>query len=212
MAEPKFHGIDLGWMQAQWRDCADKGRQLEIFRDMTGRKATVQEILDAVGDPAYCGPMGAVKREYRQYTPEDDAEIIWMAAAGYTDKAIADALDRNEKAINFRVNLLRKRGADIPKRKTGCPPKPKAGPAEEPVPVEIVGDPDPEGVPVPSEVSITASFDGLEKAREELAALIGEEQSLRAQLKEVGERIARYRKALSELLSMAGGGLNRAEP
>lgn len=207
-AEQTFYGIDLGWMQAQWRDCADKGKQMQIFRDMTGRKATVQEILDAVGDPAYCGPMGAAKRGYRRYTPEDDALIIRMAAEGRTNAEIGEALGVDESAICTRITRMRKRGVEISERKRGGAPRPKPVPAAKPVPVEIVGDPDPEGVPVPSEVSFT----GLEQAREELAALIGEEQSLRAQLKEVGERIARYRKALSELLSMAGGGLDHAEP
>ena len=27
MADAMFHGVDSGWMQAQWRDCADKAAQ-----------------------------------------------------------------------------------------------------------------------------------------------------------------------------------------
>lgn len=88
-----FHGVDRGWMQAQWRDCRDKAAQLAIFRDMVGRNVPPQEILDAVGEPEYCGPMEPVKREYRRWTPEDDARIAEMAAEGMTDKQIADALE-----------------------------------------------------------------------------------------------------------------------
>lgn len=206
MAEGKLYGVDIDWMQAQWRDCADKGKQLEIFRDMTGRKATVQEILDAVGDPAYCGPIGAAKRGYRRYTPEDDALIIRMAADGRTNAEIGEALGVNESAIYTRITRMRKRGVEIPERKRGGAPKPKAGPAEEPVPVEIVGDPDPEGVPVPSEVS----FAGLEQARQELNRLLVEEDSLRVRLQEVKAQIGAFRKSLSDLLAMAGGGLDHA--
>jgi hypothetical protein len=207
-ADVTFHGIDVSWMQAQWRDCADKAEQLKIFRDIFGKKVTVQEILDAVGDPTYCGPMDPPKRVYRRYTAEDDALIIRMAAEGRTNAEIGEALGVAESAIFTRITRMRKRGVEIPERKRGGAPKPKAGPAEEPVPVEIVGEPDPEGVPVPSEVSFT----GLGQAREELDRLLAEEDSLRVRLQEVTAQIGAFRKALSELLSMAGGGLDHAEP
>lgn len=92
MSDATFYGVDRGWMQAQWRDCRDKAAQLAIFRDMTDRKATVQEILDAVGEPEYCGPIGPRKRTYHSFTPEEDARIEQMANAGKTDVEIGDAL------------------------------------------------------------------------------------------------------------------------
>lgn len=195
-----FYGVDLGFMQAQWRDCADKGKQMQIFRDMTGRKATVQEILDAVGDPTYCGPLAEAKRGYKRYTPEEDARILEMVAEGLSNSQIGDAFGVDASSINFRLTKLRKRGVEIPERKRGGAPRPK------PVPVEIVGDPDPEGVPVPSVVSFT----GLEQARQELDRLLAEEDSLRVRLQEVTAQIGAFRKSLSELLAMAGGGLDHA--
>ena len=45
-----FHGLDIGWMQAQYRDCRDKREQLEIFGDLTGAKRT--EILEVLGASA----------------------------------------------------------------------------------------------------------------------------------------------------------------
>lgn len=202
-AEQKFHGVDLGWMQAQWRDCADKGKQMQIFRDMTGRKATVQEILDAVGDPAYCGPMCAAKRGYRRYTPEDDAEILRMVAEGLSNSQIGDAFGVDASSINFRLTKLRKRGVEIPARKHAFGRKAK--PAEEP---------EEKSVPVPDKAQSAHEewlpgyvSGGLRQAEAELTALMKEGKDLEARLEEVKAQIGAFRKSLSDLLAMAGGGL-----
>jgi len=121
MADATFHGVDLGWMQAQWRDCADKAAQLKIFQDMTG-KAPVEKILEAVGDPDYKGPAEPPKREYRRFTEEDDALIVRMKAEGCTNKKIGEALNRSTKAVSVRIAQMRGKGVEVPG------PKRKAAP------------------------------------------------------------------------------------
>ena len=186
MADGKLYGVDIDWMQAQWRDCADKGAQLEIFRDMTGRKATIQQILDAVGDPAYCGP--TVKRKYERYTEADEETIIRMAAEGATDKAIADALGKSEKSVGFKIHAMRKNGIDV---RRGERPK------EEPVESEA------------REPAWKGSFSRVEA---ELIEMLKREADLLERLAAVRSEIAAYRKKLGDLIELAGGGLNRAEP
>lgn len=109
-----FHGVDVGWMQAQWRDCRDKAEQLKIFRDMVGKSVPVQEILDVVGEPEYCGPMEPVKRQYRRFTEEDDALIVRMKAEGCTNKKIGEALNRSTKAVSVRIAQMRGKGVCVP--------------------------------------------------------------------------------------------------
>lgn len=153
----QFHGVDLGWMQAMWRDCSDKGKQLGIFRDMVGKKVTVKEILDAVGDPSYCGPMCEAKRVHKKYTAEDDQQIAAMAAEGKTNREIAEAMDVSVKAAGSKVLQLRKSGVDIPER-----------PRERKLQEEVPGE-EPEDVPekVPEKVPEVIPEEVPEKIREE---------------------------------------------
>ena len=93
----------LGWMQAQWRDCADRAAQLSIFRDMT--RAPVEEICAALGeDPAQ---WIKAKKTYRKWTREDDAELARMVGEGLPAGQIAEALGRQVRAVNCRIAQLK---------------------------------------------------------------------------------------------------------
>ena len=93
----------LGWMQAQWRDCADRAAQLSIFRDMT--RAPVEEICAALGeDPAQ---WIKAKKTYRKWTREDDAELARMVGEGVPAGQIAEALGRQVRAVNCRIAQLK---------------------------------------------------------------------------------------------------------
>jgi transposase-like protein len=201
-----FHGVDRGWMQAQWRDCKDKAEQLKIFQDMTDRKATVQEILDAVGEPEYCGPMEPMKREYRRWTPEDDARIAEMVAEGMTDKQIADALGRNPFSVSARIKNLRKRGVMIVREKgkpEDVPEKADTEPETEPEKPDVY----PDGGALPLEIGDLPDSDALEEVGKTLRALLDEEEMLCDRCRVVQDMISAYRAKLRELLAMAGGGL-----
>lgn len=197
MADATFYGVDLGWMQAQWRDCRDKAEQLKIFQDMTYRKATVQEILDAVGEPEYCGPIGPRKRTYHSFTPEEDARIEQMANAGKTDVEIGDALGLKWYSVSTRIKNLRKRGVLIVrekgKRETEPPALREVSPSG--TVTEVVGTGDLPG------------SDALEEVGKTLRALLDEEEMLCDRCRVVQDMIAAYRAKLRELLAMAGGGL-----
>lgn len=188
MAEGKLYGVDIDWMQAQWRDCADKGAQLEIFRDMTGRKATIQQILDAVGDPAYCGPTVKVKRKYERYTEADEETIIRMAAEGATNKTIGDALGKSEDSISMKITSMRKKGIEVRRQWSS---------AEK---------------PVESEARKPAGKGSFSKIEAELIRLLEREEDLLERLAAVRSEIEAYRKKLGDLIELAGGGLDRAEP
>lgn len=190
-----FHGVDRGWMQAQWRDCKDKAEQLKIFQDMTDRKATVQEILDAVGEPEYCGPIGPRKRTYHSFTPEEDARIEQMANAGKTDVEIGDALGLKWYSVSTRIKNLRKRGVLIVREKG----KPEDVP-EKP-------DEYPDGGALPLEIGDLPGADALEAVGETLRALLDEEEMLCERCRVVQDMIAAYRAKLRELPAIAGGGL-----
>ena len=112
MAEAKFHGVDLGWMQAQWRDCLDKGGQLKIFRDMTGAKNP--EILMALGeDPkAEFPPM----KHAGTWSAEEDRFLLRAVSEGKSDREIAREMGRGEKAVAVRLTSLRRRGIEVPQR------------------------------------------------------------------------------------------------
>lgn len=201
-----FHGVDRGWMQAQWRDCRDKAEQLEIFRDMTDHKATVQEILDAVGEPEYCGPIGPRKRTYHSFTPEEDARIEQMANAGKTDVEIGDALGLKWYSVSTRIKNLRKRGVLIVREKgkpEDEPEKPDAEPETEPEKPDAY----PDGGALPLEIGDLPGADALEAVAETLRALLDEEEMLCDRCRVVQDMIAAYRAKLRELLAMAGGGL-----
>ena len=208
-----FHGVDRGWMQAQWRDCRDKAEQLAIFRDMVGRNVPPQEILDAVGEPEYCGPMEPVKLERRRWTPEEDARVAEMIREGRSHAEIGAEFDRSREAVGFRVMQLRRRGVIEPAQK-----KEKAEPAA--VPEKASSKPETETEPpalreVSPSRTVTEGVgtgdlpgaDALEAVAETLRALLDEEEMLCDRCRVVQDMIAAYRAKLRELLAMAGGGL-----
>lgn len=197
MADATFHGVDRGWMQAQWRDCADKAAQLKIFRDMCGKKVTVQQILEAVGEPEYCGPEAPAKRTYERYTKEDEETILRMAAEGATDKTIADALGKTERSIAVKITSMRKKGIEIRRGKKA---------EEKPlVPVfQRSEDPDRE-----RGLTANGAMTVIESA---LTALYQKEKKLCEELNKVHAEMNEYRRRIGDLLALAGGGLNPAEP
>ena len=188
-----FRGVDFGWMQAQWRDCADKDEQMKIFRDMTG--ATKGEILVALGEAKEAGPKKTGRGEY---LPEEKEAIVRMACEGRTPQEIADALGRSTaKAISIQMTKLRAQGIDIPRFQRGGRKRKAADPS-----LPAVTEPDP--VPKPSEPADGDSrIEGLEAY---LRALIEEERSLSGRLEWVRGKIDAYRKTFSRLLDLAGGG------
>lgn len=219
MADATFHGVDQGWMQAQWRGCRDKAEQLKIFRDMVGKSVPVQEILDAVGEPEYCGPLAPepVKREQRKWTPEEDARIAEMIREGRSYAEIGAELDRSGKAVGVRIVQLRRRGLIEPAQK-----KEKAEPVCVPEDVPEKADAETETETEPPalrEVSPSGTVtegvgtgdlpgaDALEAVGQTLRALLDEEETLCDRCKVVRDMIAVYRERLRELLAMAGGGL-----
>lgn len=215
MAEAKFYGVDRGWMQAQWRDCKDKAEQLEIFRDMTGGKATVQQIIDAVGEPEYCGPIAAQVGKYTPWTPEEDEEVIRMVGEGKGDKEIAAVLGRKTYSVRKHIQYLRKRGKAVPYRvqKNAGPeeaePESFARPEEaEPEPAAAdVPDKYPNGSALPLELGDLPGAAEFEIIGQTLRALLDEEEALCARCRIVQDMIGEYRRRLGELLAMAGGGL-----
>lgn len=108
-----FHGLDVGWMQAQWRDCKNKREQLEIFADLTGAKRA--EILAVLGAHVPVTPL----KGNAPWRTEEEAEIIRMVEEGRTNREIGAALGRSDRAINMRIDLMRKRGIDIPRDRWG---------------------------------------------------------------------------------------------
>lgn len=112
MEEDIFHGVSVGWMRSQWRDCADRVEQIQIFRDMTD--ATRDEILVALGE---IQPEEATvqKKTRPEYTPEEDALIIKMCREGAGPPEIADALGRSSgRAVSIHMMKLRRQGVDLP--------------------------------------------------------------------------------------------------
>ena len=112
MAEAKFHGVDIGWMQAQWRDCVNKRVQLGIFRDMTG--APQGDILAVLGeDPKTEFP--PVKHA-GTWSAEEDRFLLRAVSEGKSDREIAREMGRGEKAVGVRLVSLRRRGIEVPQR------------------------------------------------------------------------------------------------
>lgn len=197
MADATFHGVNVGWMQAQWRDCADKPTQLKIFRDICGKKATVQQILEVVGEPEYCGPEAPAKRTYERYTKEDEETILRMAAEGATDKAIADALGKSEGSITVKITAMRKKGIEVRRGKKA---------EEKPLLPVFPRTEEPEkerGLTVDGAMTVIESA---------LNALYQKEKKLCDELNKVHAEMNQYRRRIGDLLAMAGGGLNPAEP
>ena len=179
-----FHGVDLGWMQAQWRDCADKAAQLAIFRDMTGGKATIQQILEAVGEPDYMGPE-IVELKSGRFAPEEDETIIRMFRAGKTCGEIGAALNRKSVAITNRIFILRQKGVRIERETADA----------EPVKAEA------------TETDLTASFSQIDA---ELRRLLTREAELGQSLEEVRGEIGKIRRTLSVMVELARSGGDHA--
>ena len=112
MAEAKFHGVDIGWMQAQWRDCVNKRMQLKIFRDMTGAKNP--EILTALGEDqkAEFLPM----KHAGTWSAEEDRFLLRAVSEGKSDREIAAEIGRGVNAVSVRLNGMRRRGIEVPQR------------------------------------------------------------------------------------------------
>lgn len=138
MAEAKFHGVDIGWMQAQWRDCVNKRMQLKIFRDMTGAKNP--EILMALGeDPKMEFPP---MKHAGTWSKEEDEYLLKAVSEGKTDREIATEIGRGVNAVSVRLNGMRRRGIEVPQRENA---KKKA--AERAFSGEVCPSDDPGGIP-----------------------------------------------------------------
>ena len=138
MAEAKFHGVDIGWMQAQWRDCVNKRMQLKIFRDMTGAKNP--EILMALGeDPKMEFPP---MKHAGTWSKEEDEYLLKAVSEGKSDREIATEIGRGVNAVSVRLNGMRRRGIEVPQRENA---KKKA--AERAFSEEVCTSDDPGGIP-----------------------------------------------------------------
>lgn len=185
-----FHGVDLGWMQAQWRDCADKAAQLAIFRDMCG-KATIQQIIEAVGEPDYMGPE-IVELKSGRFAPEEDETIIRMFRARATCPEIGAALNRNSVAITNRIFILRKKGVRIERER-----------ADE----EVHAAPMTDALGAGDRITVDGAMTVIESA---LDGLCQREKKLFDELEKVHAEMNEYRRKLGDLLALAGGGLGNA--
>lgn len=138
MAEAKFHGVDLGWMQAQWRDCVNKRMQLKIFRDMTG--APQGDILAVLGeDPKMEFPP---MKHAGTWSKEEDEYLLKAVSEGKSDREIAAEIGRGVNAVSVRLNGMRRRGIEVPQRENA---KKKA--AERAFSGEVCPSDDPGGIP-----------------------------------------------------------------
>lgn len=171
----------LGWMQAQWRDCADREAQLNIFRDMTGETYTT--ILTALGEDPAQFPKFTTRKVYRKWTPEEDERLRAMVGEGVPAGRIAEALGRQVRAVNCRIAQL----------KIAVPGKPETGKTEK----------------KEKKRATCGAWDSA--AEEEILALIEYEERLIAELEAVRAQIAQRRERLAELLSIAGGVLRDDE-
>lgn len=183
MAET-FRGIDLEWMRAQWRDCADKDAQLTIFKDMTGERKAV--ILHALGEDPEAWIAG---KTWRKWTPEEEARLMEMKDAGRANGEIADALGREVRAVNARIGQLRKARSVQSTEQTGE----AAGAGPDP-------GPDVEETPTP-----------LTDIRAQLEKMDRMEKGLLEELSAVRAAREVYRRELTALLAMAGGALGGSE-
>lgn len=183
-----FHGVSLDWMQAQWRDCRDRDKQLSIFRDMTGAKKS--EILRALGEETDEGLV-----TYRRWTQEEEAEIIRLAAEGNTIKQIAETIRRTRSSTEQHILWMRKRGTEVVLAGKQFPEKNKPAEAEQ------------ETNEMEEPKTSDTQMDLFEQAEERLIELLDEEEQLSDRLRTVNAELSRIRKKLSELLAMAGGGL-----
>lgn len=214
-----FHGLDIGWMQAQYRDCRNKREQLEIFGDLTGaERAEILEVLGVSPPP--------LKRR-APWTPEEEQKIIEMVEDGRTNREISAVLGRSKLAVEARIDSMRKRGIDIPRNRWGGDhisedfmkkqeeemkkvkgvtaaemPK-KANPAPEkesyePVELEIIEAPEPE------DFSIT-------RLRSQIRELLKREAELLEFLTDVRGEKADIARELDDLLALVVNGENGEE-
>ena len=138
MAEAKFYGVDLGWMQAQWRDCVNKRMQLKIFRDMTG--APQGDILAVLGeDPKMEFPP---MKHAGTWSKEEDEYLLKAVSEGKSDREIAAEIGRGVNAVSVRLNGMRRRGIEVPQRENA---KKKA--AERAFSGEVCPSDEPGGIP-----------------------------------------------------------------
>ena len=210
----EFCGVDLAWMQAMWRDCADREAQLVIFQDMT--RASPADILTALGeDPeTVIAPMNHRGR----WTPKEDEFLLRSAADGISDRAIADFLGCSEKNVQARFVNLRKKGVRVPARRRGKPGLPVTAeekPADKP---EEVREEVPEKIPreapekVPEEeperaggAAVSHTDECLTGILEEILALTRAEEELLSALVAVRARKAEIRDGLRGMMELLGG-------
>lgn len=175
----------LDWMQGQWRDCADREAQLNIFRDMTGETYTA--ILTALGEDPAQFPKFTTRKVYRKWTPEEDERLLQMRRDDVDCERIAELMGRGLQSIYSRLKKLRSTGAI---------------PESEPVSEK----------PAAEKKEKKKAAGGWDKAaEEEILALLEYEERLIAELEAVRGQIAQRRERLAELLSIAGGGLRDDE-
>lgn len=110
----KFHGVDLDWMKAQWRDCKNRDDQLAIFRDMTGAKP--EEILAILGEePALTeNQKTGFPSQRRPWTEKEDGIIREMKASGCKERDIATVLGRSITSVGVRWSKLKKERPAVP--------------------------------------------------------------------------------------------------
>lgn len=192
MNEKEFHGVDLDWMKAQWRDCKDKDEQLIIFRDMTG--ATEREIIGVL-EPGYC-PERKPFNSNTKWTEEEDARLLSMRKAGKTCKEIAAELKRSMAAVQSRYILIKNHDAE-----DGEP-----GIITAEVDTDVVSLEDAEEA-IAMNLRPFTPDSPYEEIRNRIEALKRSEAVLEEELRTVREELEETRGALSELLALAGGGL-----
>ena len=105
--EKTFHGVDLGWMQAQWRDCKNRKRQMAIFRDMT--RATEGEILEALGDSGggVNDPLSA--RRGKRFTAAETETLLRLRGEGLTWTQISEQMGRPASSLEVKYLKLKKK-------------------------------------------------------------------------------------------------------
>lgn len=208
MDEREFHGISLSWMQAQWRDCADKDEQLKIYQDMTG--ASAEEII-AVLEPDFTPRAFARRNKNKPWTPEDDARLLEMKAAKVREADIASRLGRPFNAVHARYGLLRKEARRKEEREAE-----KGEEVEEKIEAEVLcaeevsgggsdaaaEEPEEHAYQVVSECATS-----LKEVEAELRDFKKEELRIMEELQSVRNIIGAYKKKLVELIALAGGAL-----
>ena len=212
MEEKQFHGISLGWMQAQWRDCADKDEQLKIFIDMTG--ATADEIIAEL-EPEFIPRASARRNKNKPWTPEEDARLLEMKAAKVREADIASRLGRPFNAVHARYGLLKKEARrkeereidmteDNPENVEEVLIQPETETGEEVfIQLETETEADENSIPKPDAEIVFAAMG------QYISVLKTKEALLTEELDAVHEELKMYIDKLKELLKLAGGMLTK---